>query len=91
MWLGVLGPLSVRGERAEIAVPASKQRIVLAALARRANQAVSFAELAEAVWDSHPPGDERAALRNYVKRPTARCRAWRWPGTRATGRVRPRR
>jgi DNA-binding SARP family transcriptional activator len=41
---------------------------VLAVLGVRAGQAVSFDELAEAVWDGAPPAGARATLRGYVKR-----------------------
>jgi DNA-binding SARP family transcriptional activator/tetratricopeptide (TPR) repeat protein len=68
MWLGLLGPLSVRHDDADVLVPAAKQRIVLAALLRRANRVVSFDELAEALWDSVPPSTARVTLHNYVKR-----------------------
>jgi DNA-binding SARP family transcriptional activator/tetratricopeptide (TPR) repeat protein len=68
MWLGVLGSLSVWHDDAEVFVPAPKQRVVLAALLRRANQVVSFDELAEAVWDGAAPLGARVTLRNYVKR-----------------------
>ena len=67
MWLAVLGPLHIGTEDAEIAVPAAKQRAVLAALLVRANQVVSFGELAENVWDGAPPPTARVTLRNYVK------------------------
>src|SRR5215472_12694504 len=67
MWLAVLGPLHIRAEDAEIAIPAAKQRAVLAALLVRANQVVSFGELAENVWDGAPPPTARVTLRNYVK------------------------
>src|SRR5258708_28078249 len=67
MWLGMLGPLTVRPAETEVAVPAAKQRVVLAALLVRANQVVSFDELAEIVWDGGPPPTARVTLRNYVK------------------------
>ena len=67
MWLAVLGPLHIWAEDAEIAIPAAKQRAVLAALLVRANQVVSFGELAENVWDGAPPQTARVTLRNYVK------------------------
>lgn len=67
MWLGMLGPLTVRPAETEVAVPAAKQRVVLAALLVRANQVVSFDELAEIVWDGCPPPTARVTLRNYVK------------------------
>jgi DNA-binding SARP family transcriptional activator len=67
MWLGVLGRLSVRDDDAEIRISAPKQRVVLAALLRRANQVVSLDELAEVLWDSTPPPTARVTLRNHVK------------------------
>jgi DNA-binding SARP family transcriptional activator len=67
MWLGMLGPLCVRDDNAEIQISAPKQRVVLAALLRRPNQVVSFDELAEVLWDSAPPPTARVTLRNHVK------------------------
>jgi DNA-binding SARP family transcriptional activator/Tfp pilus assembly protein PilF len=67
MWLAVLGPLVVRPTGTEVTIAAGKQRVVLAALAVRANQVVSFDELAETVWDGSPPPTARVTLRNYVK------------------------
>jgi len=67
MWLGVLGRLSIRDKDAEIRISAPKQRVVLAALLRRANQVVSLDELAEVLWDSTPPPTARVTLRNHVK------------------------
>jgi DNA-binding SARP family transcriptional activator len=67
MWLEVLGPLSVRDADRDVVISAGKQRAVLAALLVRANQVVSFDELARAVWEHDPPLTARATLRNYVK------------------------
>jgi len=67
-WVGVLGPLVVRAEDDEVPVPAPKQRVILASLALRAGQALSYDELAEFVWDGAPPEAARVAIRNYVKR-----------------------
>ena len=67
LWIGVLGPLTVRDDDGHIPVPAGKQRTVLAALAMRANQAVTRDELADLVWDERPPASADATLRNYVK------------------------
>ena len=66
--LGVLGPLSIRVDGVAIPVPAAKQRAVLGTLLVRANQVVSFEELAEIVWDGSPPRAARATVGNYVKR-----------------------
>jgi DNA-binding SARP family transcriptional activator/tetratricopeptide (TPR) repeat protein len=67
MWVGVLGALTVRDDDRHLPVPAGKQRTVLAALAMRANQAVTLNELADIVWDASPPASANATLRNYVK------------------------
>ena len=67
MWLGVLGSLSVRDNGAEVRISAPKQRVVLAAMLRRANRVVPFDELAEVLWDSAPPSTARVTLRNHVK------------------------
>ena len=67
-WVGVLGPLMVRADGAEVTVPAPKQRVILAALALRAGQVASYDELAEVIWDGAPPSGARVAIRNYVKR-----------------------
>ena len=66
--VGVLGPLLVHADGDPVVVPAPKQRVILAALALRCGQALSYDELAEIIWDGEPPGGARAALRNYVKR-----------------------
>jgi DNA-binding SARP family transcriptional activator/Tfp pilus assembly protein PilF len=65
---GLLGPLVVRVGGSRVPVSAGKQRVLLAALLLRANQVVSAAELAEAVWEGSPPGSARVTLQNYVKR-----------------------
>ena len=67
-WVGVLGPLLVRADGADVVVPAPKQRVILAALALRAGQVASYDELAEFIWDGTPPSGARVAIRNYVKR-----------------------
>jgi len=68
MWIGVLGPLQVRHEEQPRPLPDGKQRSVLAALALSANRSVSLDELADLVWDGHPPAAADATLRNYVSR-----------------------
>jgi DNA-binding SARP family transcriptional activator len=65
---GLLGPLLVRRETAEVPIAAARQRVVLAALLFKANQVVPLDELTEALWDEGPPATARATLRNYVKR-----------------------
>jgi DNA-binding SARP family transcriptional activator/Tfp pilus assembly protein PilF len=68
MWIGLLGPLVVRGADVPLAVGAAKQRVVLAALALRAGRVVPSDELVEAVWDECPSQGARVTLRNYVFR-----------------------
>ena len=68
MWLSLLGPLQVTHDGGDIAVPAAKQRIVLAALLTQANHVVSAAQLTVAIWNDTPPPAAGPTLRNYVKR-----------------------
>jgi DNA-binding SARP family transcriptional activator/tetratricopeptide (TPR) repeat protein len=68
MWFGLLGPLLVRGEDAELPVPAAKQRVLLAALLLTPRQVVPSARLAELIWDGVPPRGSDVTLRSYIKR-----------------------
>jgi len=68
MWIGLLGSLQVRVDGAAVAVPAARQRALLAVLAVRAGELVPTDELAEIVWDWKPPDQAAATIRNYVKR-----------------------
>ena len=68
MWIGLLGSLQVRVDGTAMAVPAARQRALLAVLAVRAGELVPTDELAEIVWDGMPPGGAAATIRNYVKR-----------------------
>src|SRR6187551_1266629 len=68
LWLGVLGPLHVRVDGVVVPVTAGRQRAVLGTLLVRANEVVSFEELADIVWDGSPPKAARATVRNYVRR-----------------------
>jgi DNA-binding SARP family transcriptional activator len=66
---GVLGPLRVvDGSGTVRAVPAAKQRIVLAALLLSRGEAVPAAGLAEALWDGCPPPNAPSVMRTYVTR-----------------------
>ena len=68
MQFGVLGPLLVHDDDGIARpIPAAQQRLLLAILLMRANQAISFDELADAMWDGEPPPGARATLRNYVR------------------------
>jgi DNA-binding SARP family transcriptional activator len=65
----LLGPLLVgTAARAEIRVPAGKQRVLLAVLLLHPNRVVSADVLVEALWGGEPPPSATAAMRNYVKR-----------------------
>jgi DNA-binding SARP family transcriptional activator/Tfp pilus assembly protein PilF len=68
MWLGLLGPLVVRGDGAALPVLPGKQRVMLAALALLPGQAVSLDELIRALWDDNPPPRAAVTVRNYVLR-----------------------
>jgi DNA-binding SARP family transcriptional activator/tetratricopeptide (TPR) repeat protein len=68
MWFALLGPLQVTHGDGEFPVPASRQRVLLAALLTQAGQPVPVEELAELVWDGHPPSGAQITLRSYVKR-----------------------
>ena len=59
MWFGVLGPLLVSDADSIIAVPAGRQRALLAALLVRAGTVVSADALAEVMWDGAPPPARR--------------------------------
>lgn len=65
----LLGPLQVRDELdQEIAVPARKQRGVLAVLLVSAGTVVSADRLADLLWDGQPPPSARKTVENYVAR-----------------------
>ncbi|MGF1428428.1 AfsR/SARP family transcriptional regulator [Kitasatospora sp. LaBMicrA B282] len=68
MEFGILGPLLVRDAGQEYAVPAPKQRVLLATLLLRRGQVCSPRLLAEHLWDGCPPRSATAALQNAVLR-----------------------
>jgi DNA-binding SARP family transcriptional activator/tetratricopeptide (TPR) repeat protein len=87
MWFGILGPLLVRDGDSVVAVPAPRQRALLAALLVHAGTAVSADTLAEVMWDGTPPAGAVTTLRSHVMRlrrvlgPTAGARVvTRYPG-----------
>jgi DNA-binding SARP family transcriptional activator len=68
MKFGLLGPMLVHDGDQGIAIPAARQRVLLAAMLVRAGRIVPAGELAELVWDGTPPPGSAATLRSYVKR-----------------------
>lgn len=68
IWFGVLGSMRILHEGVAVAVPAAKQRILLALLLVHPNQPVSVDTLADTIWAGAPPPGARATVRNYVKR-----------------------
>src|SRR5580658_7992868 len=69
MRFGLLGSLQVLGETDQvIAVPAAKQRIILAALLLSADKIVSVDQLADALWGTSGPPNAAATVRTYVMR-----------------------
>jgi DNA-binding SARP family transcriptional activator len=65
---GLIGPLEVRYCGDPIAVPAARQRSLLAALLLRANQPVARQSLCEAVWGVRASDGAETTLRSYVMR-----------------------
>jgi DNA-binding SARP family transcriptional activator len=63
----LLGPLYVRHEDVEVAVP-PRLRALLAALLVQAGRVVPVAELAEQAWNGQPTPGAAVTLRSYVKR-----------------------
>ncbi|MDH6120704.1 BTAD domain-containing putative transcriptional regulator [Kitasatospora sp. GAS204B] len=68
MEFAILGPIQVLDDEGVRAVPAAKQRILLATLLTRRGQVVPSGLLAEMVWDGQPPRSAAITLRNYVMR-----------------------
>lgn len=68
MEFAILGPMLVLDDEGVRAVPAAKQRILLAALLTRRGRVVPSDLLAEMVWDGRPPRSAAITLRNYVSR-----------------------
>ena len=67
VWVGLLGPLLViDGEGREVAVPARKERAVLALVALRADRPVRLGELVAALWGDAPPASATKTAQSYV-------------------------
>lgn len=65
---GVLGPLEVTSDGAQVSVPSGRRRAVLARLLVAAGAAVTPDALIEAGWGDHLPADPRGALNTVVSR-----------------------
>jgi DNA-binding SARP family transcriptional activator/tetratricopeptide (TPR) repeat protein len=68
MQFGLLGPLTVRRDGAEVLVTVGKQRAVLAALLLEPDRVVTIDHLARALWGAEPPPSARVSVQNYVMR-----------------------
>jgi DNA-binding SARP family transcriptional activator len=68
MYFGYLGPVLIEAGETGTAMPAPRQRTVLAVLLTRAGRPVAVDELAEFVWDGKPPSRASDTLRTYVMR-----------------------
>ena len=63
---GILGPLIVRQDGAEIRVPGARRRALLVRLLVSANEAVPAEALVEDVWESEPPPGAAKTLQSHV-------------------------
>lgn len=63
---GVLGPLSVTADGAQLSLGAPKQRAVLAMLLVHRNRPVSVGALIDAVWGEAPVPAARTSIQSYI-------------------------
>ena len=69
MRVELLGPLRVRDDAgAEVAIPAGRQRALLARLALEPGRAVPAAALIDALWPADPPANAAGALHTQLSR-----------------------
>ena len=66
MEFGILGPLAVWEDGAELELGAAKPRAVLAILLLHAGETMSTERLVDALWDEKPPATAVKALQVYV-------------------------
>lgn len=64
----MLGPLSVRRNGVEVAMPSPTHRRIVAALAQAGGGPVPLARMVEAVWGDDPPPSAPATLQSHVSR-----------------------
>ncbi|MGV9386474.1 IS110 family transposase [Nonomuraea sp. NPDC003707] len=65
---GVLGTLDVVRDGRSVAIPAAKQRIIMATLLLDANEFVARERLVDRLWNGNVPRDPRSALHSHVSR-----------------------
>jgi DNA-binding SARP family transcriptional activator/pimeloyl-ACP methyl ester carboxylesterase len=64
--VSLLGPVRVVGIDGEVVIGATKERLLIAALALRAGQFAGPDALIEALWGERPPASARKTLQTYV-------------------------
>ena len=65
---GVLGPVRASENGVPLAVPAGKQRLLLAVLLARANRPVPAGTIVQTLWPGEATPGSRASLHNHVMR-----------------------
>jgi predicted ATPase/DNA-binding SARP family transcriptional activator len=68
VWVGVLGPLALRVDGADVTVPGTRRRVLLATLALARGRVVGIDRLVDALWPEDPPDDAAQALYNHISR-----------------------
>jgi predicted ATPase/DNA-binding SARP family transcriptional activator len=68
VWVGVLGPLALRVDGADVNVPGVRRRALLATLALARGRVVGVDRLVDALWPEDPPDDAGQALHNHLSR-----------------------
>ena len=63
---GVLGPLQMTVDGANVSLGTPKQRAVLAMLVINRNRPVGIESLINAAWEQWPPAEARTSLHSYV-------------------------
>lgn len=66
--IGVLGPLSVHRGGTAVALPSTRQRLLLALLALQPGQSVPADAIVDVLWGEHPPRTCRSLVHTHVAR-----------------------
>ncbi|GAA0242431.1 hypothetical protein GCM10009539_29820 [Cryptosporangium japonicum] len=66
MCFGVLGPVQVRRQGAEIDLGPRQQRLILALLLANAGQPVGISDIVDVLWDQRPPPSAVNVVHRYV-------------------------